>query len=237
MLEKFKRSISLLSYRKDIDGLRAIAIILVVFFHAFPERFPGGFLGVDIFFVISGYIITLIILNGIKNNSFTFFEFYLARIRRLFLPLSVVIMTCLLAGYFILLPSEYVQLGKHAVGASFFISNFIYWGESGYFDETSISKPFLHFWSLAVEAQYYVFYPLVIYFICKKSANLIIFLVLMAAASLICSIYLINIDRSAAFYLPYSRFFELFIGSIVAALNFKPAGGGGLINRSSRTRK
>ena len=127
-------------YISHIDGLRAIAIVSVVGFHAYPDLFRGGFIGVDVFFVISGYLITATILNELANDSFSLKDFYIRRIRRIFPALLLVLFCCLLFGWFSLLADEYRQLGKHVFNGATFISNFIFWKESGYFDTASAKK-------------------------------------------------------------------------------------------------
>jgi peptidoglycan/LPS O-acetylase OafA/YrhL len=116
-------------YRPDIDGLRAVAILSVVGYHAFPEWLKGGFIGVDIFFVISGYLITKIILSDIKNNEFKFTEFYIRRINRIFPTLLIILVFSFVIGWFQLLADEYKQLGKHIAGGAGFLSNFLFWRE------------------------------------------------------------------------------------------------------------
>ena len=137
-------------YRQDIDGLRAIAVLLVVGFHAFPGLVKGGFIGVDIFFVISGFLISSIIFESFDKGRFAFLEFYVRRIRRIFPALIVVMATCLFFGGLSLLRDEYVQLGKHIAGGAAFISNYLLWQESGYFDNSAETKPLLHLWSLGI---------------------------------------------------------------------------------------
>lgn len=122
-------------YRPDIDGLRAIAVLLVVGFHAFPPWFPGGFTGVDIFFVISGVLISTIIFGGLESNQFSFTDFYSRRVRRIFPALITVLLASVAVGWFLSLPEEFLQLGKHIAGSAGFASNFLLWTESGYFDE------------------------------------------------------------------------------------------------------
>ena len=147
------------NYRPDIDGLRAIAVLLVIAFHVAPTRLPSGFIGVDIFFVISGYLITGIIISDFSNDRFSFASFYARSIRRIFRALVIVLATCLLAGWWILLPGEYANLGKHVAGASGFLSNFLLWSETGYFDLESELKPLIHLWSLGIEEQFYLIWP------------------------------------------------------------------------------
>lgn len=137
-------------YRADIDGLRAVAVLLVVGFHAFPDWIKGGFIGVDIFFIISGFLISTIIFSNLDNNRFSLLEFYNRRVKRIFPALLLVLSATCLLGWFILLGEEYKQLGKHIAGGAGFISNFILWGESGYFDNIGETKPLLHLWSLGI---------------------------------------------------------------------------------------
>ena len=147
-------------YRPDIDGLRALAVLAVVGFHAFPEWIHGGFIGVDIFFVLSGYLISTHLFESINKKKLDILDFYSRRIRRIFPSLLIVLFVCLLLGWFTSIASEYQQLGKHVASGAGFISNFILWGESGYFDNLAETKPLLHLWSLGVEEQFYIFWPL-----------------------------------------------------------------------------
>ena len=121
-------------YRPDIDGLRAVAVLAVVAFHAYPTVYKGGFTGVDVFFVISGYLISTIIMGQLAKGTFSFAEFYSRRVRRIFPSLVLVLLACLVTGWLILLPTEYMQLGKHVSAGCSFVSNIVLWGESGYFD-------------------------------------------------------------------------------------------------------
>ncbi|MGC2165385.1 MAG: acyltransferase, partial [Gallionella sp.] len=143
-------------YRTDIDGLRAIAVLCVIGFHAFPNWLKGGFVGVDIFFVISGFLISSIIVNSLDQGTFSFAEFYARRVKRIFPALILVMASCFVFGWFALLPDEYKQLGKHIASGATFISNFTFWQEAGYFDKSTDSKPLLHLWSLGIEEQFYI---------------------------------------------------------------------------------
>jgi peptidoglycan/LPS O-acetylase OafA/YrhL len=205
-------------YRPDIDGLRAVAILSVIGFHSYPNLFRGGFTGVDIFFVISGYLITTIIFNEIATGSFMIRDFYIRRIRRIFPALLLVLVSCLVFGWFALLADEYKQIGKHAFGGSIFISNFIFWKESGYFDEIAERKPLLHLWSLAIEEQFYLVWPLVILFFFSKKNNFLISILIIILTSFIFGIVATNGNISMAFFLPHTRFWELLIGSLLAYL-------------------
>lgn len=172
-----------MKYRKDIDGLRAVSVLLVVIYHAFPELLPGGFIGVDIFFVISGFLITSIILMGLKTGQFNFLPFYANRIRRIFPAPIIVLVTSYVFGWFTLLASEYQQFGQHLFGGSAFFANYIFWKEAGYFDSPSYSKPLLHLWSLAIEEQFYILWPAALWLTARlriNSALLVIFLGLLS---------------------------------------------------------
>lgn len=133
-------------YRSDIDGLRAIAVLSVVIYHAFPNFLKGGFVGVDIFFVISGFLISTIIFENLNNNSFSFATFYSRRIRRIFPALIIVLITTIIFGFYVLFSDEFQQLGRHIIGGTTFSSNFTLLKESGYFDTASELKPLLHLW-------------------------------------------------------------------------------------------
>ncbi|QDC89421.1 acyltransferase [Candidatus Methylopumilus universalis] len=204
------------NYRPDIDGLRALAVLAVVLFHAFPEFINGGFIGVDIFFVISGYLISSIILKNLENNTFSFTEFYLRRIKRIFPSLIIVLFSALCFAWFTLLDEEYQQLGKHAFGASTFTNNFMFWQERGYFDNSSDTKPLLHLWSLSIEEQFYVIWPLLLYFAFKWKPHLGKFLLFITIVFTILHFYIFHPDRQAAFYAPYARFYELLVGAFIA---------------------
>ena len=146
-------------YRADIDGLRAIAVLFVIGFHSSPHLVPGGFVGVDIFFVISGFLISSLILDRLKNDSFSFPEFYGRRIRRLFPALTVVLLTVLVLGWFALPPAEYAALGRNTLAGAAFVANIQTYSEVGYFDAPAATKPLLHLWSLGVEEQFYFIFP------------------------------------------------------------------------------
>src|ERR1035438_4454968 len=137
-----------LKYHAHIDGLRAIAVLSVVGFHAFPDWIFSGFVGVDVFFVISGFLISAIILTNLKSNHFSYAGFYARRIKRIFPALFAVIATCFALGWYVLLPDEFSQLLKHMAAGAGFVSNFVLWSEAGYFDTSAHTKPLLHLWSL-----------------------------------------------------------------------------------------
>ncbi len=204
-------------YRADIDGLRAIAVLSVVGFHAFPYWVHGGFIGVDIFFVISGFLISRIILASLEQDRFSFVEFYSRRIRRIFPALLLVLLASLAFGWFTLLADEYAQLGKHIAGGAGFTSNFLLWNESGYFDNSAETKPLLHLWSLSIEEQFYIVWPLMLWIMRNQRFNLLrIALFAAALITFLFNVIQIHIDPTAAFYSPQTRFWELLIGSILA---------------------
>lgn len=205
-------------YRPDVDGLRAIAVLAVVGFHAFPELLPGGFTGVDVFFVVSGFLISSLILGGLQDGSFSYAQFYARRIRRLFPALLLVLATGLAVGWFTLLPDEYQQLGKHVAAGAGFVSNLALWREAGYFDELAALKPLLHLWSLGIEEQYYIAWPLLLVLASKRPRLLLPLTLLGAAASFAVNLATVSGDAVAAFYSPLSRFFELLAGSALAVL-------------------
>ena len=205
-------------YRKDIDGLRAIAVLAVVFHHAFPSILKGGFIGVDVFFVISGYLISCIIFKNLDNHSFSLLDFYSRRIKRIFPALIIVLISCLVFGYFALLYSEYTELGKHAKAGSLFYINFELFKESGYFDKNSTLKPLLHLWSLAIEEQFYLIWPLILYLAWRLKLNKLSICILVLVISFALNIRATRIDAIAAFYLPQNRFWELMAGASLAYL-------------------
>jgi peptidoglycan/LPS O-acetylase OafA/YrhL len=203
-------------YRPDIDGLRALAVLAVVTFHAFPSLARGGFIGVDIFFVISGFLISTIIFENLDRGTFCFSEFYSRRIRRIFPALLVVLITCFTIGWFALSADEYMQLGKHIAGGTGFVANFILWNEVGYFDNLAETKPLLHLWSLGIEEQFYIVWPLLIWFAWRQKFNLLTITIVLTATTFIININGIKQDVVATFYLPHSRFWELLSGSLLA---------------------
>jgi len=203
-------------YRADIDGLRAIAVLSVVGFHAFPFWVRGGFIGVDIFFVISGFLISTIIFGSLERNSFSFVEFYSRRIKRIFPALLFVLIASFALGWFTLLADEYKQLGKHIAGGAGFISNILLWNESNYFDKAAETKPLLHLWSLGIEEQYYLIWPLLLWFVWKLRLNFLSITIAVATISFALNIGYMLSDAVAAFYSPQTRFWELMAGSVLA---------------------
>ncbi len=201
-------------YIPHIDGIRAIAVLGVVAFHYFPTIVPGGYIGVDIFFVISGYLISGIILKDIYKNKFSLFNFYLRRVCRIFPPLLLIISFSLLVGYFVLHDTEYMRLCKHILASSLFLNNYLLNQESGYFDVASDSKPLLHLWSLSIEEQFYFIWPLLLmlnYRIFSGNMRLILFL---TGLSFFYSIWIMNSKDSIGFYGTHVRAWEFMIGAL-----------------------
>ncbi|MEO8466149.1 MAG: acyltransferase family protein [Gammaproteobacteria bacterium] len=203
-------------YRPDIDGLRALAVTAVVVFHAFPNSIPGGFLGVDIFFVISGYLISTILFSNLESGRFSLLDFYNRRIRRIFPALITVMLASLAIGWVVLLAGEYDQLGQHIAAGSVFLSNLVLYRESGYFDTAAAAKPMLHLWSLAVEEQFYVLWPLLLLVVWRRRWSFLRLTAVVAAVSFAANLYLVSTKPTAAFYLPMARFWELMIGGMLA---------------------
>ena len=204
-------------YRPDIDGLRAVAVLSVVIFHAFPEYLGGGFIGVDVFFVISGFLITSLILREQKEERFSLRHFYARRIRRIFPALSLVLGFGLVAGWICLNFMEYKQLTKHTGSSAIFITNFMLLREAGYFDNAADTKPMLHLWSLAIEEQFYLAWPLVLMFFKRLTRWLFPVLVVLLLSSLTYSLSLVfKGDLEHDFYSPLSRSWELLLGASLA---------------------
>jgi peptidoglycan/LPS O-acetylase OafA/YrhL len=203
-------------YRPDIDGLRAIAILAVLAFHAFPAALSGGFVGVDVFFVISGYLITGLLLNDLAHGRFSLIGFYQRRIRRIFPALILVLAACLGYGWFAFRAEVYALLGKHLAWGAGFGSNLLLWSEVGYFNPAAIRKPLLHLWSLGIEEQFYLVWPLLLWVAWRLPRGPRIAVGLVLAASLAACLYLTRNSTVAAFYAPYSRFWELAVGAMLA---------------------
>jgi peptidoglycan/LPS O-acetylase OafA/YrhL len=208
-------------YRPDIDGLRAVAVIPVVAYHLFPKWITGGFIGVDIFFVISGYLISSLILHDLLKGTFSYKQFYIRRIRRIFPALICVLVSTVLTGWFLLPEDEFKNLGKHIASAVVFISNFVFWNESGYFDATAEAKPLLHLWSLAIEEQFYIFWPLLIGLFWKRRKVFLCMAISLIAVSMAVNVFTTTQDPTAAFYSPLSRIWELLAGALVAYLHLQ----------------
>ena len=204
-------------YRPDIDGLRAVAVLSILFFHVGIKHFSGGYVGVDIFFVISGYLITSIIVRELTAGEFSIARFYERRVRRILPALTVVVAATLLAGLVLLSPVQLEELGRSATATSVFSSNIFFFLGSGYFDGSSELKPLLHTWSLAVEEQYYILFPFLLMVIAKRlSSRFGVWLVSLGLISLLACIFWTPVNGSATFYLIPFRAWELLIGSVLA---------------------
>ena len=203
-----------LAYRADIDGLRAIAVLSVVAFHAFPSLLPGGFIGVDIFFVISGFLISTILLDSLEKGSFKFLEFYARRVKRIFPALLVVITASYAFGWFALFPDEFAQLGKHIAGGASFISNLVSLNESGYFDNAAHAKPLLHLWSLGIEEQFYIFWPLLLWATWQIHVSPFLLAIVLAFISFALNLSDVKDSQATTFYSPLTRFWELLAGAV-----------------------
>lgn len=210
-------------YRASIDGLRAIAVLGVVLYHLNPAWLSGGFAGVDVFFVISGYLISLIVFRELDTGSFSFSRFYARRARRLFPALILVIFASLLFGWFSLFADEFGLLGRHISSAVIFLANFRLMGEAGYFDVASHLKPLLHLWSLAIEEQFYLAWPLLLVLSTKLKVSRLRLLTGFLLLSIVASCYLYTISATAHFFNPLSRFWELLCGAGLAYVRmYKP---------------
>ena len=193
-------------------------------FHAFPVWVPGGFVGVDVFFVISGYLISTILFKGLEQRSFSFFGFYARRLRRIFPALAIVLLTCLVLGWFTLFSSEYMQLGKHVAGSAGFVSNFVSWSEAGYFDKSAETKPLLHIWSLGIEEQFYIVWPLLLYLTWNRKIGSIAWLVVLLVGTFVLNVLTVTANATADFYSPLTRFWELLAGGLLSYFSlYKPA--------------
>ena len=206
-----------ITYRSDIDGLRAVAVLGVLFFHS-GLGVSGGFVGVDIFFVISGFLITSLIAKDLRLGRFSFIQFWERRIRRIVPALFVMIFTVMLVGWFGMFPEIYQKLAVQIIATIFCVSNVKFWREDGYFDLSSDEKPLLHTWSLSVEEQFYFFIPIIFFLIFKyKKQNwMIVLITIICLVSFVISIYASYKHPSANFYLIPTRAWELGIGSLLA---------------------
>jgi len=206
-----------LKYRAEIDGLRALAVAPVILFHAGFELFSGGFVGVDVFFVISGYLITTILIEDIENKRFSIVNFYERRARRILPALFFVMLVCIPFAWMWMLPSQMKDFSQSLVAVSLFASNILFWRESGYFEAAAEEKPLLHTWSLAVEEQYYVLFPIFLILAWRSGKNRVFWMiVVMATVSLLLSEWGWRNKATANFYLAPTRAWELFAGSIAA---------------------
>lgn len=214
-----------LSYRPEIDGLRAFAVSYVLLFHFFPSAFKGGFVGVDVFFVISGYLITRILTADIDAGDFSIVRFYGLRARRIFPALLAVLVGTSLYAWCFLYPDQYVAVAKYVAGGASFVSNFVLWGEAGYFDGQAERKPLMHLWSLGIEEQFYIAWPWILLLISRTAKDWRGKLVgVIAVASFAYSLYMTWHNPSLAFFSPLSRSWELMCGAWLAINQDRIAG-------------
>ena len=203
--------------RPEIDGLRAVAVVPVILFHAGVTQFSGGFVGVDIFFVVSGYLITSILIEDIETGRFSISHFYERRARRILPALSFVVLVCLPFAWFLLLPDQLHDFSKSLIAVNLFLSNFYFWSESGYFDTSAEETPLLHTWSLAFEEQYYLLFPVLLLVFWRLGRQKVFWLIAaLALSSLILSEWGWRKHPDANFYLLPSRAWELLSGSMAA---------------------
>lgn len=208
-------------YRPDIDGLRAIAVLIVVVFHAFPEYLPGGYIGVDVFFVISGFLISSVLFDSLKNNAFCLGDFYSRRIKRIFPALLLTLLTLLILGWFFFIPEDYEKLGKHIFSGAVFVSNIVSLSEFGYFDEAAEYKPLLHLWSLGIEEQFYIIWPILLWCAWRLKISLRILLPALLICSFALNIYRSSYNSSFAFFSLQARAWELLLGAGIGYLSIE----------------
>lgn len=207
----------MMRYRKEIDGLRALAVIPVVFFHAGFGLFAGGYVGVDVFFVISGYLITGIVMHEVDRGAFSIADFYERRIRRILPALFLVVLVCVPTAFLLLLPAELKEFSQSLIAVAMFSSNVLFWAQSGYFEGAAELKPLLHTWSLSVEEQFYLFFPLLLVLTWRWGRKWVVALLsIVAMASLLLAEWGALNKPIAAFFLLPTRAWELLLGSLVA---------------------
>lgn len=206
-----------IKYRSDIDGLRAIAVLAVLFYHTGVSIFSGGYVGVDIFFVISGYLITGIIIRETQDSKFSILKFYERRIRRIYPALYAVLIFILIITHWLYNPHDYKEIGQSVAATVIFISNLLFSKQSGYFNELALANPILHTWSLAVEEQFYLVFPLLVWLITRFAKAWLKFaLVFLTLLSFSLSVHYTKLDPSASFYFAHLRAWELLIGGLLA---------------------
>jgi peptidoglycan/LPS O-acetylase OafA/YrhL len=208
----------IMPHSASIDGLRALAVIAVIIFHAFPYALGGGYLGVDVFFVISGFLITQIIVSESQAGTFSIARFYKRRVLRIFPALFLTIAVVLVAGYFLSPPKEFREIGQAAAAASLFASNILFWTKGGYFDAAAEANPLVHTWSLAVEEQFYLAAPLLAYFAVRGLRVMLLSICGLIAVSLTFAVWTSQTVPSTWFFFTLNRVFELGVGSLVAIL-------------------
>jgi peptidoglycan/LPS O-acetylase OafA/YrhL len=215
-LKEFARSARNHVVRGDIEGLRALAVKSVLINHAFPDALPGGFVGVDVFFVISGYLIGRHLLQDIQAGRLSILGFYAKRARRIFPALALVLICVWGVGWLPFSAPEFSSLGRQIVASAFFTNNFQLWSETGYFEVAALDKPLLHLWSLGIEEQFYLIVPAMLWLGSAGSAASVRWVARLGTLSLLAAIVLSNLDYAASFYLLHTRFWELAAGVVLA---------------------
>jgi peptidoglycan/LPS O-acetylase OafA/YrhL len=211
------RQVEKVRYRRDIDGLRALAVLPVLMYHFGADWFPGGFTGVDIFFVISGFVIAGSIQGDILDGTFSVAQFYFKRIKRILPALTVTLLLTSIAAIVFLLPKDLANYGGSLAATSSFLSNIFFWKDSGYFTSEAQTKPLLHTWSLAVEEQYYLFAPMAFAAVSRwGQKKWLVYLGPVALLSLACSVVAVFSGPTAGFFLLPSRLWELLLGALLA---------------------
>src|SRR5215831_18847693 len=219
--------VSFMEYRRDIDGLRAVAVLAVVFFHARLPGFSGGFVGVDVFFVISGYLITGLIARDYQVGRFSFATFYFRRIKRIVPALLCVYVGSTLLAAVLMLPSDMVEFGQSLFASAAFVSNHFFYKLAGYFGGQSELKPLLHTWSLSIEEQFYLVWPVTFLLLTRwRILRLSSFIGIASAVSLAASTIMVGYHKEAAFFLAPYRAWELLLGAWLALLSRRPKIGG-----------
>jgi peptidoglycan/LPS O-acetylase OafA/YrhL len=224
--KKVEKAEASIGYRADIDGLRGLSILFVFLYHLFPGFFAGGFLGVDVFFVISGFLISKILFTKLESGTFSFIDFYSRRIKRIFPALIITSVLCLSYGWLVLFPDEFRSLTKHICSSSVFLTNLSLYKEIGYFDVAAEAKPFLHLWSLSIEEQFYAFWPFFLWILLRITKNtffktarhsfMIFCLSSFSLFSFLGYLYLYKISQSFSFYFTGARIWEMSLGSLGA---------------------
>lgn len=213
------------AHRSDLDGLRGVAILLVFAVHSLPHDLPGGFVGVDVFFVLSGYLIANNTLRAFQQGGFRVLDFYASRLRRLGPALALLLLACVAVAATLLLPRDAKALGQHIMGGAAFMANLMLWREAGYFDASSELKPLLHLWSLGVEAQFYLVWPLLAWAMWRWPRHRASLVAVALLASFTLNVYWVESKPKGSFFLPPTRFWELLVGVQLACWQHDHASG------------
>ena len=213
-----------LTHRADIEGLRGIAVLSVLAVHSFPHWLQGGFIGVDIFFVLSGYLISQLLLQSLEAGRYSLIDFYARRVRRLYPALCLVLLACLVFSLLYTFPSASRHVGQHVAAGALFISNIVLWSEAGYFDAASQAKPLLHLWSLGIEEQFYLVWPVAMAFLFRHPRWALRLIIAALLLSLGLNLAFVTDRPVATFFLPPTRFWELMLGAVLAWLTWQANG-------------